>query len=57
MSARSWSAPALWRFDCAREAHNPRNLVVRLTPLDAKAGEDSRSPRRFAYCRSDIEVR
>lgn len=32
---------------------NPRNLVLRLTPVDAKAAEDSRSPGRFASSRRE----
>ena len=47
-SARFWTAPVLWRFDCARATDDARHLLLRLTPLEPKAAEDCRSPRRFA---------
>jgi len=47
-SARSWSAPVLWRFDRALAMDDARNLDLRLTPLEPKAVEDYRSPKRLA---------
>jgi hypothetical protein len=47
-SARSWSAPVLWRFDHARGMNNGRNLVLSLLTIVGKAVEGYRSPRRCA---------
>jgi hypothetical protein len=44
-SARSWTAPVLWRFDHARGMNNGRNLVLSLLTFGRKAIEDYRSPR------------
>ena len=47
-SARSWTAPVLWRFDRTRETHRGRNTTVTRSTLVAKAVEDYRSPKRVA---------
>ena len=48
-SARSWTAPVLWRFESGREMGDGRNFVLSLTTcLEGKAVGDYRSPRRSA---------
>src|SRR6185503_18481200 len=47
-SARSWTAPVLWRFDPARALDDGRNSTPGFTTPQTKAVEDYRTPRRFA---------
>src|SRR2546425_7810131 len=47
-SARSWTAPVLWRFGGGRGIDARRNFVRGLDTHAGKAVEDYRSPRRFA---------
>ena len=46
-SARSWSAPVLWRFDRAREMNNGRNFALGL--ITAPEGKRQRV-RRIRWC-------
>ena len=47
-SARSWTAPVLWRFDSVRRTDNVRNLVLTFATFGGKAVEGYRTTRRFA---------
>ena len=47
-SARSWTAPVLWRFDRARGRGSGRNVWLGVKTALRKAVEGYRSPRRFA---------
>ena len=49
-SARSWSAPVLWRFGSVRGMDKGLNLVLSLSTLEGKAVEGYRTLRRCRDC-------
>ncbi len=50
MSARSWTAPALWRFENVREIERGQSSLVHFPGSEAKAVEVNRNPRRRRDC-------